>query len=324
MADEPIESVENINPLTGTPFNEETERARLRPFGIKTTEASQELQEKFVSFIDQFPWAQKKSLPFKVVPEVLGLYRDIKKMATSWQFERVYFSYQGEEVQEKDIEFQFQNTVEASFGDYHNGNVGTEIHRRLEPGETPSGSESLHISPWADSMYFKHYGSYGDIDLVYSKKDKSSENTSELQSIICYFGEKRTRLAIQTGVSKGGPEGWVKVPGMEELLRDVHLEIEEDGNLFKATLKSEEAEDDEGNKVTNKRIVVQRFEGEELKDTISVPVHLKPRAINEKLFNSLTLKDPLNAPADLDVSWRFADLMQTLSVKWEPPKSMLK
>ena len=48
-----------------------------------------------------------------------------------------------------------------------------------------------------------------------------------------------------------------------------------------------------------------------------LPSHVNPSKVITSLFDPVTISDPVNAPAELDDSWRFANLMEVVGVKWE-------
>lgn len=52
-------------------------------------------------------------------------------------------------------------------------------------------------------------------------------------------------------------------------------------------------------------------------DKILVPWQVNREEIIQKLFDPLTIEDPIDAPPELDYSWRFANLMEVVGVKWE-------
>lgn len=37
----------------------------------------------------------------------------------------------------------------------------------------------------------------------------------------------------------------------------------------------------------------------------------------QRLIDPLTLKDPINAPPDLDYSWRYANSMAVMGIRWD-------
>lgn len=69
--------------------------------------------------------------------------------------------------------------------------------------------------------------------------------------------------------------------------------------------------------VLEEKINLKRFEEGELKDELMLPRKIDQKAIIEELFDSPTLEDPIKAPPELDDSWRFANLMEVVGVKWE-------
>lgn len=62
---------------------------------------------------------------------------------------------------------------------------------------------------------------------------------------------------------------------------------------------------------------LKRVENGILGDELLIPRKINQEEIIQTLFDHSTLKDPLNAPLELDNSWRFANLMDTVGVKWE-------
>lgn len=64
-------------------------------------------------------------------------------------------------------------------------------------------------------------------------------------------------------------------------------------------------------------LIIKRFAEGSLRDELTFPRKVDFNEIANGLFDSQSLKDPRNSPADLDDSWRFANLMDTVGVKWE-------
>lgn len=53
------------------------------------------------------------------------------------------------------------------------------------------------------------------------------------------------------------------------------------------------------------------------KDECVIPVKISTEETINKLFNPITLKDPVNAPTDLDDSWKSANLSKISGIEWE-------
>jgi hypothetical protein len=64
-------------------------------------------------------------------------------------------------------------------------------------------------------------------------------------------------------------------------------------------------------------IFIKRYKNNQIEDEFVLPQRINRRLIMEELFDPVTLKDPINAPPELYDSWRFANLMDIVGVKWE-------
>lgn len=96
----------------------------------------------------------------------------------------------------------------------------------------------------------------------------------------------------------------------------------EDRETFKRLMRGELVETESNGshfmgKVEDGVLIIRRFFGEQELDILSMPVQISPDEIKDRLIDPVILKDPINAPAELDIPWRFSNLMETIGVSWE-------
>jgi len=70
-------------------------------------------------------------------------------------------------------------------------------------------------------------------------------------------------------------------------------------------------------KIKENSIRLKRVEVDTVKDDLLLPQKISRSQIIQKLFDPLTLENPVNTPPELDDSWRFANLLDVVGVKWE-------
>lgn len=69
--------------------------------------------------------------------------------------------------------------------------------------------------------------------------------------------------------------------------------------------------------VVEATVSLRRFEQGDRKDEVTIPTWQNGEKIIRELFSPLTIEDPVNAPPELDDSWRFANLLEVVGVRWE-------
>ena len=84
----------------------------------------------------------------------------------------------------------------------------------------------------------------------------------------------------------------------------VHLQLRDGGKFFE--FSAEES-----------FVRLQRYAEGALRDDMLIPLFVDRDELIGNLFDPAVLQDPENAPPELDDSWRFANLMDVVRVKWE-------
>ncbi len=91
---------------------------------------------------------------------------------------------------------------------------------------------------------------------------------------------------------------------LKELIEKGHLQLRDGGKFFKFSAEESFAR-------------LQRYAEEALRDDILIPLFVDRDEVIGTLFDLAVLRDPENAPPELDASWRFANLMEVVGIKWE-------
>lgn len=67
---------------------------------------------------------------------------------------------------------------------------------------------------------------------------------------------------------------------------------------------------------TPQSVTVERFSRRQPDGRLVVPLSANLEEVAFRLFHPETIKNPVNAPVELDKSWHSADILRTLGVKW--------
>jgi len=64
-------------------------------------------------------------------------------------------------------------------------------------------------------------------------------------------------------------------------------------------------------------VILKRFHSGKLKDHLIILGNINQEEIIQRLFNPLTLKDPINAPPELDNSWHYVNPSEIMGIEWQ-------
>ena len=305
MADDNLKEVLGFDPETG---ERDEDRSSLRPIAHK------EIQEKFVNWFNKIISERGKEFTPKkeiMIPEKLLEVLDISNFTAPMPFEiaRRYYAYVGEPKNEKDRpENPFLNTSSIEFGTPGHPDSIKIIKYGEHGGETIEDAQILELTPRFNSVrvtlrskesnvsfdYSNYSGGLGEIRYIYIAKRGAPQKTLS----VFRLGSEGTRWSSDRGEEK--------IIGVDDLLNGEQIRLESEGSNFSARLG-------EG----KNNVVVERFVDNVVKDRFLLPRYVSAEGIRGKLLDPVTLKDPVNAPSELDDSWRYADLLETVGIKWE-------
>jgi len=279
-----LKEILGFDPESGDRVEDKTELQLLKSEQVQTSKAIQNEFKKWFVESKNKPWV------LKAVPEHLLAVRS----DSYYDVVREYFLYEG----------QFNNeilpfTQQARLGLRKETDVyyPMDVARFGEPFE--AGYEELRS--WYNA-YSVHKRIRGESLIIYY--DNSKFPILVIAELHLTSEEKGNEYKLQLGSLEG--EDLEATQHFNNLINRGEITIGSNKNVFRLTFAD------------NKRnLMVKRLEDGNLKDKIVVPVEILRTEILEKLFNPQTLKDPVNAPPELDNSWRFVNLMEAVGVKWE-------
>lgn len=218
---------------------------------------------------------------------------------------RTYFAYGGEEYQPEEesssAKSPFSQTSRLAFNKDGDPSYIGITHMSKASAFDSSGSLFLE---------FRHDFNQVDFSVTLqgfhlSLRFKGFNRPCEIDSIyLLRHQDKEGRFNIgRNWIDVTGPED-KKIPGINEV-KDFQEIVEESGDILFKLRRVEE------------NIVIENFSGGQLENRFIIPIEINPEEIRDQLINPLTLRESVKAPADLDISWRFANLSTALGVKWE-------
>jgi len=279
-----LSEILGFDPVTGVRVEDKN---NLRP--IKKTQLSIpiESQEAFVNFIAESRLKSHSETTYKVIAEQL-----LCITQSSTNIERDYYAWNT--IQ--DDNFKFHLVARARISNIHLGNPNGFLFNIRQVGESRLlGGDHLVIFLGGEHISCGFY--LGGRDDMRGLQVGFDKNRLGHVGLSCHR-EKSPNLSDTDNVDFNIDEE------LEKQLKHESIRISKGLNTFELANKGV-------------RFILRRLENQQLKDEITGPQEVDETEFIQKLFDPVTIKNPFNAAPNLDESWRFANLMEIVGVKWE-------
>ena len=291
-----LSEILGFNPDTGEVLED---RGNLRP-------VPEELQREFLEAFEGFKFPLDKKHLMVISPKIAERpYEDIS---------RDYLTYSGElSDDEKQRHLRpFARTAFLHLSSFKDGQYGyIGISRSSE-------TENFGHRDWEGLSIDTDGGPWGNRSLGYSSHVNG-------ESIRASYDETGFLVSASLAVSSTGKvTSFYFDRDSSPPVRDIEAieRSRKDRETFRRLMRGELVEKETNGshfiaQVIDGVLVIQRLCEEREFDNLFIPVQISPEVIRDKLVDPKILEDPVNAPASLDINWRYANLMGTVGIKWE-------
>ena len=135
-----------------------------------------------------------------------------------------------------------------------------------------------------------------------------NQNVQGRRIDVFYNNDILVGIDFDGGKKEKGLRIWKSASGdqipLDDLLTQGPVEVTRDGGIYKATY------DDK-----NKSIIIERRQGSELKDKLSIQTNIASHEVFNDLFPSELMEDPLGADCELDDAWKTTS-PESFGTKW--------
>lgn len=282
------------HPLTGEPYDEEVERAKLIPLD-KGDKPSKEIQTAFKNFVEEYIGRNNFKGEFRIIPEKLFVSEELPKQEWQSLFFRSYYqnplnrSFDGLDQRAKLILSRSKNGYFAKI-------EKTGEHRKFSEQQP----QEIDIQ-FSDRDRFEDTGNFGGFSKVLIHRKQNGRELS------VYYNKDGRLVQIGEKVGQNKREiienhFWWDRDKLNDLLNGKKFSTRK--GEFKASKDKESRE-----------VTLTRSINGEVQDRIIIPLEVNLDEIFEQMFPKPLLEDGLNAETNLDEEWMSADL-KNFGISW--------